>query len=322
MWDLLHAWREWLAGQDTAQLRVFGIVVLWWGRLGKTLEFLGGLTVVIDLLGRTRMEAVHTHLRNRRIRLVSTMRRWRTGRRRSARSVPAKLVHPPGLIAFHRIGAIALVVFAEIEYWDVTGSAAAQTLGKLSLVFVGWMLGVGFGEVAYVISLVLLNGLVGMTLHLLASSKAPAITKLTALHVTLRDWRAQLRARWQGEHVPATGPPKPPPPPPGDPAGLRAFVIAGAVVAGFLVFAAAHYEDTSPNNDPTPIFVVVVTIAVGVIIGGLLGAVGYLVCLLLLEGLVVTTLGNLKTRAGLETRLKWIGLTLFAVGFSMDLLSS
>ncbi|MFI5610074.1 hypothetical protein [Amycolatopsis sp. NPDC051903] len=35
MGDLLHAWREWLAGHDTAQLPVFGVPVLCWGRLGK-----------------------------------------------------------------------------------------------------------------------------------------------------------------------------------------------------------------------------------------------------------------------------------------------
>jgi hypothetical protein len=318
MWDLLHAWREWLAGHDTTELRVFGIVVLWWGRLGKTLEFLGGLTVVIDILGRTRMEAFHTHLRNRRLRVVSTIRR--TGRRRSERWVPARLVHPPGLIAFHRVGTIALLVF--VVYWRVAGTVATQVVAKLSLAFGAFVFGVPLGELSYVISLVLLNGLVAAALHLLASSETTAIAKLTALHATLLGWRAQLRARWQGERIPATGPP-PPPPKEGYPPGLRAFVIAGALVTGFLMFATAHYQDASPHNDPTPIFVVVVTIAVGAFLGGIvLGGGGYLVCLLLLEGLVVTTLGQLKTSAGLESRLKWIGLVLFVIGFSMDLLSS
>ncbi|WP_326834720.1 hypothetical protein VSH64_07290 [Amycolatopsis rhabdoformis] len=193
MWDLLHAWREWLAGHDTAQLRVFGVTVLWWGRLGKTLEFLGGLTVVLDLLGRQRMESVHAALRARRRRLVNRLRR---------RPAP-----PPARSDAHEQG---------------------------------------------------------------------------------------LRVAWS----------------------------LGTIFVGLFVFAGTHYA-YAPPNDPMPVGVVVLFVALAApILGGLVGGGGYLLGLLLVEGLVVTTLGQLPTREGLESRLKWLGLGIFVFGFSLDLLSS
>ncbi|MGW4488082.1 hypothetical protein ACWEOE_30075 [Amycolatopsis sp. NPDC004368] len=191
MWDLLHAWHEWLAGHDTAQLRVFGVTVLWWGRLGKTLEFLGGLTVVIDLLGRQRMTVVHAALRDRRQRLVDRLRR---------RPVPARPAREEGL---------------RVAWW------------------------------------------------------------------------------------------------------------VGTIVMGLFIFVATHYA-YAPPGDPMPAGVVVLFIAVAApTLGGfVVGGGGYLVGLLLVEGFVVTTLGQLPTREGLESRLKWIGLVVFVFGFSLDLLSS
>ncbi len=326
MWDLLHAWREWLAGHDTTQLRVFGIPVLWWGRFGKTLEFFGGLTVVVDLLGRTRMEAFHANLRKRRARLGATARRWRTPHRKSSpRPAMARPVRPPGLIAFHRVGAILVAVVLVVRYFQGGGGSITSTvLVMLSFSLSAFVLGIGLGEIGYLISLVLLTGLVGMTVHLLEPGEGRFITGLAAIHAALRDCRAQLRARWQGARTPGKEPPAPQANSnQRDPSGFRVFFIAGTVLMGLFLFVAAHYAYAPPNDPmPVPLLVALIVVLSPTIGGGVVGVGGYLLCLLLLEGLVVTTLGQLKTRAGLESRLKWIGLAVFVVGFSMDLLSS
>ncbi|MEU4667642.1 hypothetical protein AB0F91_06670 [Amycolatopsis sp. NPDC023774] len=206
MWDLLHAWREWLAGHDTAQLRVFGIAVLWWGRIGKTLEFLGGLTVVIDLLGRQRMETFHASLRHRRRRLA----RW-------------------------------------VPYWV---------------------------------------------------------------------WTLLRRP------VPAGAAPEPARPEAHE-KGLRVAWFAGTAAMAILLYAGVHYLYAPPSDPmPWPVALMFITIAAPTVGGLVLGGGGYVLGLLLVEAFVVTTLGQLRTREGLESRLKWIGLVIFVFGFSLDLLSS
>ena len=206
MWDLLHAWREWFAGHDTAQLRVFGLAVLWWGRIWKTLEFLGGLTVVIDLLGRKRMETFHASLRHRRRRLA----RW-------------------------------------VPYWV-------------------W----------------------------------------AVLRRPVPAGAAPVAARPEAHEK-----------------GLRVAWFTGTAVLAFFLFAETHYAYAPPNDPmPLPIELMLIVILSPLVGGVVLGGGGYVLGLLLVEAFVVTTLGQLRTREGLESRLKWIGLAIFVFGFSMDLLSS
>ncbi|MFC7616749.1 hypothetical protein ACFQV2_28130 [Actinokineospora soli] len=52
---LLDAWAQWWAGKDTKDLTLAGVRLLWWGRGGKLLQFAGGLTVAIDLIGEARL---------------------------------------------------------------------------------------------------------------------------------------------------------------------------------------------------------------------------------------------------------------------------
>lgn len=323
MWDLLHAWREWLAGHDTTQLRVFGVAVLWWGRLGKTLEFLGGLTVVIDLLGRARMEAFHATLRGRRARLVGRLRETRSrlvARLRGAprREAPARStpVRPPGLRACHRAGTVAAAVFLLLRYFgNAHDPMPTPVFVVLSFALVAPLAGVALGELAYLIGLLLLEALAAAV-----SGKRATSGDKKSFQAVLKHNHAQLRARWRGARTPGA-----PPPPPKttaaspDPPGLRAFLIGGIVAVGLFLFVTEHYVD-APPNDPMPLPLLIAVTAT--VVGGLLGGGGYLLAILLLEAFVVTTLGQLKSREGLESRLKWFGLAIFVVGFSMDLLSS
>lgn len=50
-----EAWSLWLAGQSVADFELWGRPMLWWGRAGKLVQFAGGLTVVLDLVGADRL---------------------------------------------------------------------------------------------------------------------------------------------------------------------------------------------------------------------------------------------------------------------------
>ena len=52
----LDAWSQWFAGREVdPQLRLWFMSILWWGRVGKIAAFLGGLTVILDLIGPDRL---------------------------------------------------------------------------------------------------------------------------------------------------------------------------------------------------------------------------------------------------------------------------
>ncbi len=52
----VEAWQLWLSGQEVdAQAALGPLTILWWGRLGKVLAFVGGLTVILDLVGSQRL---------------------------------------------------------------------------------------------------------------------------------------------------------------------------------------------------------------------------------------------------------------------------
>jgi hypothetical protein len=49
------AWSMWLDGRSTLGNDLLGVSMLWWGRGGKIMAFVGGLTVVLDLVGPERI---------------------------------------------------------------------------------------------------------------------------------------------------------------------------------------------------------------------------------------------------------------------------
>jgi hypothetical protein len=48
LWDL---WSNWWSGQQLSGAQLWGWPLVAWGRLGKVLQFLAGLTIVLDLIG-------------------------------------------------------------------------------------------------------------------------------------------------------------------------------------------------------------------------------------------------------------------------------
>lgn len=51
---LLKAWSIWLSGKSTAELTLWGHPMFYWSRVGKGLQFLVALGVIVELVGPTR----------------------------------------------------------------------------------------------------------------------------------------------------------------------------------------------------------------------------------------------------------------------------
>jgi hypothetical protein len=60
-----QAWGLWFDGQSVSGYTLWGLPVLWWGRLGKLGQFTGGLVAIIDIVGVARISAWGERLRAR-----------------------------------------------------------------------------------------------------------------------------------------------------------------------------------------------------------------------------------------------------------------
>jgi hypothetical protein len=58
-------WRAWSSGRQTTTITLYGYPMLWWGRIGKGLQFVAGLAVVLDLVEPDWLRAKGTRARNR-----------------------------------------------------------------------------------------------------------------------------------------------------------------------------------------------------------------------------------------------------------------
>jgi hypothetical protein len=47
----LHSWSLFFQGADVRASYLWGVQVLWWGRIGKLLTFFAGLVIVLDVVG-------------------------------------------------------------------------------------------------------------------------------------------------------------------------------------------------------------------------------------------------------------------------------
>ncbi|WP_285607226.1 hypothetical protein [Actinokineospora globicatena] len=56
--DLGSVLALWLSGKQTSGATLWGLSMVWWGRVGKLLQFLAGCVVVLDLVGPERLRAV------------------------------------------------------------------------------------------------------------------------------------------------------------------------------------------------------------------------------------------------------------------------
>lgn len=54
---LIDAWKAWLENSLSLDVQVWGVSILWWGRLGKLAQFLGALTIIADIIGPARLRS-------------------------------------------------------------------------------------------------------------------------------------------------------------------------------------------------------------------------------------------------------------------------
>jgi len=52
-----EAWSHWWSGQRLDSFSMAGLPFTWWGRIGKILQFIAGLLVVLDLIGKSRLNS-------------------------------------------------------------------------------------------------------------------------------------------------------------------------------------------------------------------------------------------------------------------------
>lgn len=72
--ELVTAWRAWWSGASVGDYPLWGFDVTFWGRLGKGLQFLAGLVVILDLLSPNRLRARGATARRE---LALSAARWR-----------------------------------------------------------------------------------------------------------------------------------------------------------------------------------------------------------------------------------------------------
>ncbi len=164
LWDL---WREWAAGNSTLEFELWGLEMVWWGRIGKILQLLGALTVLVEIVGTERMlrtgEALQqatpfTGMADRVSRRWQPV--WRWVRERAGRATAASRTTAAGGAAqvraaslahlWWRLGIAVLFVVVALVFaswaWLIVLAALAGGLALLALAAVlsalGWLVAV------------------------------------------------------------------------------------------------------------------------------------------------------------------------------------
>jgi hypothetical protein len=73
-----EAWSRWMDHETLAGETLWGVEIFWWGRIGKILQLVGGLTVVAEWIGNERMEQASELLRKGQIAAVAS-KAWQAG---------------------------------------------------------------------------------------------------------------------------------------------------------------------------------------------------------------------------------------------------
>ena len=55
--NLLTAWQRWLSGETLTAVNLWGLPILWWGRIGLIAQFVAALTIATEIIGPERLRA-------------------------------------------------------------------------------------------------------------------------------------------------------------------------------------------------------------------------------------------------------------------------
>ncbi len=51
----LEAWQLWFSGQQTNGFLLWGVQILWWGRIGKVIQLISALAILVEIIGVERV---------------------------------------------------------------------------------------------------------------------------------------------------------------------------------------------------------------------------------------------------------------------------
>jgi hypothetical protein len=63
--SLLDAWNVWFSGGSVASYNFLGMDILWWGRIGKIMEFVSALAIIAEIVGHERLRVFGKSLHGR-----------------------------------------------------------------------------------------------------------------------------------------------------------------------------------------------------------------------------------------------------------------
>lgn len=118
--DYCEAWTLWGAGAKLEDFSMWGLPFLWWARIGKILQFAGGVAAVLDLIGPERM-----------LRIADNLERTAKGYRSWAQRLKGK--NKSALVEFLVVYAIMLPL-ALLFYYEVASRSSLLLLLAIPLV--------------------------------------------------------------------------------------------------------------------------------------------------------------------------------------------
>lgn len=62
--SIVKAWALWLSGNLPPNAMLWGISILWWGRFGKVMQFVGAITIIADIIGPERIRGFGASLQS------------------------------------------------------------------------------------------------------------------------------------------------------------------------------------------------------------------------------------------------------------------
>jgi hypothetical protein len=79
--SLFGAWHLWWSGKSLTGTTLWGLNIIWWGRIGKLLEFLAAYGVIVEIAGPERLRKYGeslTHLvpKDKIVRVFNSTRKW------------------------------------------------------------------------------------------------------------------------------------------------------------------------------------------------------------------------------------------------------
>jgi hypothetical protein len=158
MGGLFHAWHEWLAGHDTRDLIVLGMPGFWWDRLAKGLQMFGALVVVVDLVGRKRIEEFRDELSKHRLDLTPLLKHGKLPTLKAVKSMSVWI----SLFLLNTVMALACFSASITALWSARG-------GSVVVFYVLFIFGVLNAVAAALTALIWLTvGAVGIGLAVLA----------------------------------------------------------------------------------------------------------------------------------------------------------